>query len=176
MSGRPAAPSASTLAALDRLAQSRERLRRALADPGDAHRGSHTGSATGGAPNHPNDVGGGRGAQPRRPTADPMWAGWLGPLAAIPAVSLLLELVRLWWARQPVRVLLLVAGNAAELVLQPVARQHPVRLVLGAAAVGAALVALRPWRWVYRSAVTPALLLGLLPQAISRRWRDPRPG
>lgn len=68
-----------------------------------------------------------------------------------------------------------LAGDTADLALQPVARQHPFRLVLGAAAAGAALTALRPWRWVNRSTLTRAVLLGLLPQMVSR-LRTPATG
>lgn len=175
----PSDPAGATLAALDRLAQSRERLRSALADPNEARRGSRTDNRTdnsaGGSSSHASDGRSSHGAQ-RRPSADPLWARWWGPLAATPAVKLLLNVARLWWARQPARVVLILASDAAELVLQPVARRHPVRLVLGAAAVGALLAGLRPWRWLGRSAVTRSVLLGLIPQLISqlRDWRDPR--
>lgn len=174
-------PALATLEALDRLAQSRARLRSALSDP-DHAQGSGGPSSGHNSPNdsHPGRYAGwdnrGDNALPRRPAAAQTGSGWWGPLAASPAISLMLELARLWWARQPARVLLMLAEDAAELALRPVARQHPFRLVLGAAAAGAALIALRPWRWVYRSAVTPALLLGLLPQVVSRLRGPPAGG
>lgn len=183
MSGQSAGlaePALATLEALDRLARSREQLRHALSDPGNAQGGSgnkrQTDSQHGRHTGQANGSNGGHGAESRHPTAAPTGSGWWGSLAATPAISLLLELARLWWARQPARVLLLVAGDAAELALQPIARQHPFRLVLGAAAAGAALMALRPWRWAFRSAVTPALWLGLLPQVLSRLQAPPLAG
>lgn len=173
----PFKPALTTLEALDRLARSRERLRRSLSLPESEHldaglarsTGSHNAGPTRPVADDPKSP----GAAPGRVKKESPWVGWLGPLANTPAGRLLLDMGRLWWARQPARVMLQVAGSAVELALQPIARRHPVRLVLCAAAVGASLVVLRPWRWVHRSTVTRGLLLGLLPQAINQ-LRDPR--
>ena len=128
------------LAAADRLAQSRERLRQALHDPGASHR-----SAAGG-----------------RPTGS-----WLNRLSGLPGAAVLLEGLRLWWARHPWRVYGLLAADAAKMLVKPLARQHPVALVLGAGALGVALRWVRPWRWLWRSGAATALLAGLLPQLLS---------
>jgi hypothetical protein len=61
-----------------------------------------------------------------------------------------------------------MAGEAAEAVARPFALRHPWLLVIGSAAVGAALVSSRPWRWVLRS----TLLAGLAPQLASRLARS----
>ena len=179
-------PGIATLEALNRLAQSRDRLRSALADPGRAqdgggHLNQHTSGRnddSGAKRRHVDPTQGRRSdsdAQPRHPSEGPFGpAGW-GLLAAKPVVGLVLGLARLWWARQPAPVLLALAGDTANLALRPMARRHPFGLVLGAAGAGAALAALRPWRWVNRSAVTRAVVLTLLPQVLSR-LRTPTTG
>lgn len=52
----------------------------------------------------------------------------------------------------------------------PFARLHPVRLVLCAAAAGAAVMWIRPWRWVTAAAVAASLAaaVDLLTQAQSK--------
>jgi hypothetical protein len=62
----------------------------------------------------------------------------------------------------PLQTVLNTAAVTAELVLQPIARNHPYRLVIGAALAGALLVRTRPWRWLPAS----ALLAGLMPQLV----------
>lgn len=52
----------------------------------------------------------------------------------------------------------------------PAARQHPWALVSAAAVAGAALVALRPWRWLPSAPV----LIALGAQLAWRTWRTPR--
>lgn len=176
MSRHPAAlsePARATLEALDRLAQSRERLRNALAESGEGPSANRQTPGTANPAGQGHAPRRGHSVPPGRPASVLRWPSWLGSLVATPAGSLLLELTQLWWARQPARVGVQLAGDAAALVLAPIAREHPVRLVLGAAAAGAVLVALRPWRWLGRSAITPALLMGLLPQLLNQ-MRDLR--
>ncbi len=63
-------------------------------------------------------------------------------------VTRLLGTLRARWAQHPLHdaaTLALLAGNAA---VRPVARRHPVALVLLAAACGAALAWARPWKHV----------------------------
>jgi hypothetical protein len=52
----------------------------------------------------------------------------------------------------------------------PAARQHPWALVSAAAVAGAAIVALRPWRWLPSAPV----LIALASQLAWRSWRTPR--
>ena len=130
------------LAAADKLAQSRERLRLALsASAGTTH------SAANGASSQP-------------------WPGWLGRLINLPAARLVLEALRLWWGRHPLRVVGTVAFDATKTLVQPLARQHPLALVLAAAVVGATLRWTRPWRWLLRPGAVTAVLAGLLPQLL----------
>lgn len=108
----------------------------------------------------------GAGARPSGP-------GWRARLAQGPATRLLLlELGLAWWARQPLRLLLPLAAQAAQAVLGPTAQRHPVGLVLSAAAVGAALVQARPWQWLSATALLASLLRRLRP-AVARPTRAP---
>lgn len=52
------------------------------------------------------------------------------------------DVLRLWWHRHPLKLALDVIAP----LLKQQARRHPVGLLTLAAAVGAALVVLRPWR------------------------------
>lgn len=62
------------------------------------------------------------------------------------------------------------ALNTAVGTLGPIAKLHPVRLVVGAAAVGAAIVWIRPWRWVTATtaAASLAVAVNLLTQEQSK--------
>lgn len=79
------------------------------------------------------------------------------------ADSLLNDVLANWWRKQPLRLVLQLAVEATKAMMQPVARRHPYKLVLGAAAAEGLLVLLRPWGWIS----TRALAAGLLPQIMS---------
>lgn len=89
-------------------------------------------------------------------------------LQAVPVVGALVDSIKSWWRQHPARVGTTLAGSAAKSVLQPVAERHPVALVVGAAAVGASIVAVKPWRWGIRPAVLAGLLPSLAASAIGR--------
>jgi len=122
----------------ERLAQSRERLRHILgqADPRSAPDGA---------------------------SGPPGSSTWLSGTNTNPESSLLMGLLQSWWRKQPLHVILTLAGQTATSALQPTAQRHPYRLVLGAAAVGGVLALVRPWRWLSSTAV----LATLLPQILS---------
>jgi len=124
--------------ACERLVLSRERLRRALQAGPDA-----AGDAT-------------------RPGADRSPSAWLQNLAALPGAGIVIEALRAWWAKHPLRLTGQVGVEAARSVLQPIARSHPLALVVGALFVGGALAWTRPWRWILK----PAWLAGLGPQLL----------
>jgi hypothetical protein len=65
-------------------------------------------------------------------------------------------------ASYPLQTVLHATATSAGLMLQPMARAHPYRLVIGAAVVGALLARTQPWRWLPVS----ALLAGLVPQLV----------
>ncbi len=127
----------------DRLELTRNRLRRALREPGPGP-DSHT-AAPGERPvaaSHP----------------------WLDSLRSLPGAGVLLDALEGWWMGHPLRAVSLLAGDAAKAIVQPMAQRHPLGLVLTAAVVGGVVAWTRPWRW----ALKPALLAGLLPQLVSR--------
>ena len=153
-------------AAVDRLALSREHLRQALL------------TATGSAAARPRATS--STAHMASATADgagsPLAAAWLDRLAESPAARVVVEALRVWWCRHPLRLGLRLAAGAVDAVVQPVARKHPLGLVLGAALAGALLAWTRPWRWAPRAALAPALLAGLLPQLLSQALAQVPPG
>ncbi len=53
------------------------------------------------------------------------------------------RLLAAWWQRHPLNTVLEVSTP----LLQGVARRHPYRILAVAAAAGAAVVVLKPWRW-----------------------------
>lgn len=89
---------------------------------------------------------------------------WLDSLKSLPGVNIIIEAVSSWWMRHPLRLASGVAVDAAGAALQPVAQKNPVALVLAALVFGAVVAWTRPWRWIAR----PALLAGLFPQVLSK--------
>lgn len=129
-------------AALDKLQVSRERMRLAMLPPPAPEPP---------APRLPGDP----WAQPRE---------WVHRLREFRYVNEVVSFVETWWATHPMRPVLHVAEEAGNAVARPVAQRSPLTLVLGAAAVGAGLAWVRPWRLLFRS----ALFAGLVPQLASR--------
>ncbi len=124
---------------LQRLLNSRERLRGALVD-------SAVGKA---AP-------AGEPAFPLRDT-----------LMSMPGASIVKEALSSWWGQHPLRVATLVAAEAGNALIQPTAQKHPVVLVGGALMFGAAVVWIKPWRWRLRKTLLAGLLPQLLSKAVA---------
>ena len=126
----------------DRLAESREHMRRLMLEKTARHR-----------------------AAPASGHAEPSFAAPLfEKLRSLAGVDVILDTIHHWWAHHPYRAAALVAGDAARTAAIPVAERHPLALVGVAALIGAVLVRLRPWRWLLRR----ALIAGLLPRLVSR--------
>lgn len=119
--------------ACEHLAQSRERLRQVLVQTQAPPQVDALG--TPGAPPRP----------------------WLHALKTTPEAGFLINLLQAWWQKQPFAVAMTLVARATNGVLQPVAQKHPYRLVMGAAAIGAVLVLVRPWRWLSMSGILAAL-------------------
>ncbi len=102
----------------------------------------------------------------QRPSSDhaaaPAAAG-VDAWSAIPGLGALIDSVRSWWSKNPLRPALLLALQATQSAVSPVAQRHPLALVTASLLAGAALAWSRPWRWL----LSPALLAGLMPQLLS---------
>ena len=89
---------------------------------------------------------------------------WFDELKANPVSAILIDAVTRWWGQHPLRLAVMVAAEASNAMVRPMARRNPLGLVLAALVAGGVLAWSRPWRWL----LTPALLAGLVPQAFSR--------
>ncbi len=138
-----------TANACERLALSRERLRVALLAT----------SPCSARADKPGDTNNSRSA-----AAD--W-GWLEPLRTWPVFAAVCDIGTDWWQRHPLRPASHAVMHTVSEVFKPLARRHPVALVLGAAGVGAVVVWLRPWRWLPVSAVLAGVLARAWPQVLS---------
>ena len=147
----PMVISNAVMLAADRLSVSRVHLQQALMDPLHGA-GTNTNAGDG--------------------STRPGLFRWLDRLATAPVASIVIGTVQRWWATHPMRLAVLLADDAARTVMEPVAKKHPYRLVLGAAAVGGLLTLSRSWRWLPRAILTPALtstlMAGLVPTLISQ--------
>ena len=96
------------------------------------------------------------------------WQRGVSRFAATSAGSVIVPAARLWWARQPMRPAVALAGGAARIALQPLAQAHPIKLLGAALLCGAVLSWARPWRWAANSAALTSLLPQLLLTAMTR--------
>ncbi len=84
--------------------------------------------------------------------------------AASDNASPLFKSLQNWWAGHPLHVAGTVASDAVNTLIRPFARRHPIALVAGALVLGGLLVWAKPWRGILK----PALLVGLLPQLLTK--------
>lgn len=83
---------------------------------------------------------------------------WVAALAALAQGGTASDCILAWWKTLPLSRALDVVAHAAQDALKPVAQRHPVRLVVGALVAGAALVWLKPWRWVTAGAMAASIV------------------
>ena len=102
-------------------------------------------------------------------TGEPLAVPWLDRARALPGAAVTIDAVGAWWEHHPMRLPLTLAAKTATSLARPIAEKHPLRLVLGAAAVGGLLAWGRPWRWALKS----ALFAGLVPQLILSAMKKP---
>lgn len=123
-------PIEATPTPLQRLARSRERLRKVLAPP----------------PRPAADT-----------TAGGSGKSWEQRLREVPGMATVIDVVKVWWQQHPLHAVSIVAGEVGRTTLRPIARRHPVALVGVAMVAGAVLAWARPWRWALRSALFAGL-------------------
>lgn len=91
----------------------------------------------------------------------------LAKAQGLPGADVVRDAVDVWWKGHPLHTAGVVAGEAGEAWVRPIARRNPYGFVLTAAAAGAFLWWTRPWRWALR----PILFAGLVPQIASQALR-----
>lgn len=99
--------------------------------------------------------GGAPGPEPQQPIDSALpssrAAGWF---ATVPWLPLGQRMAARWWRRHPANAMLQLARPA----LERRAREQPAQLVLAAAATGAVLVVVRPWRLLSATALLALVL------------------
>lgn len=75
------------------------------------------------------------------------WRRGRRALRAWPVADLAAGLLQDWWQRHPWRGSSEQLAESARQAVLPLVRRHPLSALLAATALGAALVATRPWRW-----------------------------
>ena len=138
-------------AALASLAASRQRLRLALIPPDDVDGGPLD------ARGRPQP-----GAWPRSLAG--WWRRGRRALQAWPVADLAAGLLQDWWQHHPWRSTGEHLAETARHAVLPLVRRHPLSALLGAVALGAALVAGRAWCWPAVRAIRPAAARS------GRRW------
>lgn len=89
---------------------------------------------------------------------------WMAGLKSIPGAGVVIDAMHRWWTQHPLRMAAMAAADAAKIMVQPLAQRHPLGLVFGVFLLGGLLARSHPWRTL----ATPALLVGLLPQILSK--------
>ena len=103
-------------------------------------------------------------AEQKAATREQAQPGWMDALRSDPAARVVIEALTLWWTRQPWHRSAALVGDSIRRLLMPAAQRNPLGLVLGACALGATLMLVKPWRWIS----VPALAAGLLPALIAK--------
>jgi len=95
---------------------------------------------------HPGEIGGAAGPRPHRSgDGTPRAFSWSAVAGTV---------IRRWWRRHPANA----AGQLALPLLERYAREEPAKLVAAAAATGALVVLVKPWRLLSTAAVLAAVL------------------
>ena len=89
--------------------------------------------------------------------------GWLTRLENLPGVRVLVDALKSWWSRHPLRPVVTLAHQTTDAIATPVAQRHPLAMVTAGAVIGALVIAARPWRWILKR----ALFAGLVPQIVA---------
>ncbi len=76
-----------------------------------------------------------------------VWRNVRSQFRSSPSVQEAFQTLQNWWKRQPWEGTFSLVGGELRDVMVPVVRRHPWATVGGAAAIGAAVVLAKPWRW-----------------------------
>ena len=95
-----------------------------------------------------------------------------GMVKDIPGVELAIDAAKAWWSEH--RDSARLTGQASQAVKTPIARKHPGSLLGVAAAAGALLVLLRPWRLLLRPKILFGAISLVATQAIRSRSASSR--
>ncbi|HEY0855407.1 MAG TPA: hypothetical protein VGE16_00015 [Albitalea sp.] len=128
--------------ALQRLAESRERLRQRMLRADGRHQARRRNAAA--------------EAEGQEPSA-------LDKLRALPVIGVIVDTLADWWSQHPLHSAAQMAQDAVGGVVAPVTRRHPLAAVAVAFAAGGLLIWLRPWRLL-----KPAVFAGVASQVASR--------
>ena len=129
--------------AAERLASSRERMRQWMRQADGRHEARRRNKAAAAAGQPP---------------------AWMDRLRSAPVLGVVIDAVAAWWDQHPLQPVASLAQGIVREALAPMARRHPVTIVLGAFVAGMALVRFKPWRWI----IKPALFAGLTTQVLTR--------
>lgn len=133
--------------AVQRLAESRERLRQWMTQGDSRH-------------------------EARRRTAAAQARGEKSPigdrLRSIPVLGLVIDGVSAWWSHHPLHSAAALANGMARKAVVPSVRRHPIAVVAAAFLIGAAAVRFKPWRMLLKPALFGGLSSHLLSSVMSQ--------
>lgn len=89
--------------------------------------------------------------------------GWLMRVENLPGVRAIVNALKSWWTRHPLRPVVTLAHQTTDAFVTPVAQSHPIAMVSAGLLLGALMVTVRPWRWGLKR----VLFAGLVPQLVS---------
>lgn len=87
----------------------------------------------------------------------------LGLIASFAQAGTPAQAILAWWKTLPLAQTLGLAESTVHAWVLPIAKRHPVRLVMGAMLAGAVITWLRPWQWVPKGALKDTMKGGAGP-------------
>ena len=96
-------------------------------------------------------------------SGSPGGPGWLTRLENLPGLRVVIDALKNWWSRHPLRPVVTLAHQTTDAIAAPVAQSHPIAMVSAGVVLGALVIAARPWRWILKR----ALFAGLIPQIVA---------
>ncbi|HEX6361709.1 MAG TPA: hypothetical protein VFZ93_02040, partial [Albitalea sp.] len=92
---------------------------------------------------------------------------WKDRLRTAPVVGIVMDAADAWWTHHPMHPAATLAQGLVRERVAPIARRHPIAIVLGAFVVGVALVRWRPWRLLAKSALFAGLGTTIVTRLVS---------